>query len=133
MLTTHTESLRLTRRGKPRQTSRSTAQARGPKDALSIQTLRVSDYILQLLRGEAVATSQLGKPLTSAAYVALLPAIWALLNNAIPDLQGTSSAVLQATLDHSLRTSSKSGVKGLTIGFISRLVLVGAASSCFFF
>lgn len=106
-------------------TRRNKSRLKGPKDAWTTQQIqRVGDYILQLLRGEATASSQLGKPLTHGAYVALLPSIWALLDNTRPELVEMSGKVLQAIVQHSLKTSSKSAVKRLTIEFIARLILV---------
>jgi len=110
-----------TRRGKSRTINSSIP---GSKNAWSTQTLRVGDYILQLLRGEGVSSSQLGKPLTRDAYIALLPSIWALLNSAREDLHEMSVAVLHSTIDLSIRTSCKSALKMPTTEFIAQLVLV---------
>ncbi|KAF5377588.1 hypothetical protein D9615_005333 [Tricholomella constricta] len=124
ILTTHAGSTRKVRRGKPQQVNKDVSSSKRSRDALSIQTERVCEYILQLLRGEPVAGSQLGRVLTPDAYAALLPAIWALLNNALAQHQEISSAVLHATVEHSIKTSSKSALKRLTIEFIARLVLL---------
>ncbi|RDB28596.1 Testis-expressed sequence 10 protein [Hypsizygus marmoreus] len=124
VLTTHEESSRLTRRGRIRQKSRALLHPTHSNNTLSIQTLRVNEYILQLLRGEPVSSSQLGKPLTPAAYSALLPAIWALLNDATLDHREVSNAMLLAILEHSVKTSSKSALKKPTLEFISRLLLL---------
>ena len=110
-----------TSRGRSRTTNPSIL---GSTNAWSTQTLRVGDYILQLLRGEGVTPSQLGKPLTRDAYIALLPSIWALLNSTREDLHEMSVAVLHSIIDLSIRTSCKSALKTLTIEFIARLVLV---------
>lgn len=111
--------------GKARQLKQLSLSASGVKDdALMIQTLHVSEYVVQLLRGESVAASQLGKPLTMAGYLALLPTVWALLNNTTAAHQNMSSGVLKATVEHALKTSSKSALKRATIEFVARLVLV---------
>ncbi|KAG5654094.1 hypothetical protein H0H81_007508 [Sphagnurus paluster] len=129
VLKTHTDSARPTRRAKLRQGHKSAAA--GGTDALAIQTQRVSAYILQLLRGEASAAGQLGRTLAPATYAALLPAIWALLNNGSAHHQEASSAILHATIEHSMKTSSKSGLKRLTLEFVARLVLVCGLDSDF--
>ncbi|KAG6829395.1 hypothetical protein H0H92_004663 [Tricholoma furcatifolium] len=125
VLATNGEVSRLTRRGKARQ-SNNLALPSKMKDSLPGQIQRISDYILRLLSGEASIGSQLGRALTPAAYVSLLPAIWALLNNTAgsTQYQAIASAVLNATIAHSIRTSSKSALKRLTIEFIARLILV---------
>ena len=110
-----------TSRGKSRTTNSSIL---GSKNAWSTQTLRVGDYILQLLRGEGVSSLQLGRPLTRDAYIALLPSIWALLNSAREDLHEMSVAVLHSTIDLSIRASCKSALKIPTIEFIAQLILV---------
>jgi pre-rRNA-processing protein IPI1 len=107
-------------RGKYRQT----AIAQASKGVLSLQAERVSEYVIQLLRGEVLLGSQVGRPLTPAAYTALLPTIWSLLNQPLPNERQISSAVLQATLEHATKTSSNSAVKKLGIEFVARLVLV---------
>ncbi|KAF9460822.1 hypothetical protein BDZ94DRAFT_1374995 [Collybia nuda] len=93
------------------------------KVSLSIQILRVSEYVIQLLRGESIVT-RLGKPLTAAAYLALLPTIWALLNDVTATHRSTSSDVLKATVEHALKASSKSALKQMSIEFIAQLVLL---------
>ncbi|KAG5648058.1 hypothetical protein DXG03_007093 [Asterophora parasitica] len=130
VLTTNAESARATRRGNGRQQGSKAAAGGtdGGAKALSIQTQRVSDYILQLLRGEPSSGSQLGRTLTPSAYAGLLPAIWALLNmsssGTLAQHQEIASAVLHATVEHSIKTSSKSALKKPTIEFVARLVLL---------
>ncbi|KAG6845775.1 hypothetical protein H0H87_003829 [Tephrocybe sp. NHM501043] len=125
VLITTAEASRPMRRGKSRQMN-NLATGNKLKNSLTIQTQRVSDYILQLLGGGSAAGSQLGRTLTPTAYVSLLPAIWALLNNTAgsPQHQSTASAILNATITHSIKTSSKSALKRLTIEFVARLVLL---------
>ncbi|KAJ7169975.1 hypothetical protein C8R46DRAFT_219616 [Mycena filopes] len=114
-------------------TSESTSNRRGKrgvqgqrdsKDSLQVQTERVGDHVVQLLRGHSLSTTQLGRPLTSAAYTALLPTIWSLINNANPNLLDVSNEVLQATIEHASKVSSKSALKQTTIEFLARLVLL---------
>ncbi|KAJ7293677.1 hypothetical protein C8J57DRAFT_34512 [Mycena rebaudengoi] len=96
----------------------------GLKDSLQVQTERVSEYVVQLLRGESLSTSQLGRPITSTAYAALLPTIWSLINNSNPSLHHLSSDVLQATVEHASKVSSKSALKQVTTEFVARIVLL---------
>lgn len=91
---------------------------------LSIQAERVCEYVIQLLRGEPSSSSQIGRPLTSEAYNALLPTLWSLLNQPSINQHRISNSVLQATLDHATKSSSKSAVKKCTIEFVARLVTV---------
>ena len=62
---------RKTRHGAPRLSA----------SAQTLQVARVSEYVVQLLRGEASAPNSLARPITPAAYSALLPTIWSLLNS----------------------------------------------------
>ncbi|KAJ7181761.1 hypothetical protein C8R43DRAFT_970362 [Mycena crocata] len=94
------------------------------KDGLQVQTQRVSEYVIQLLKGESLSTSQLGRPLTPAEYAALLPTIWSLINNNNSNLRHISTYVLHATIEHSSRVSSKSALKQLTLEFVGRVVLL---------
>lgn len=107
-------------RGKARATTHSKSDG-----ALSIQAQRVSDYVTELLRGEPVGgSSQLGQPLSSEAYVALLPTIWSLVNQGSPNESSTVDGIILATLNHAIKTSSKSAVKSSTVEFVARIVLV---------
>lgn len=94
--------------------------------ALQVRALRVSEYVTQLLRGEVVYASQLGRPLAPAAYVALLPTIWALLSSPT----ASRAPTLQAIVEHAVKVSSKSALKRPTIEFVARLVLVCDLFSC---
>ncbi|KAG5735244.1 Testis-expressed sequence 10 like protein [Termitomyces sp. T112] len=124
VLTSNAEISRLTSRGKARQVN-SLASGNKLYNSLSIQIERVSNYILQLLSGGPISGSQLGRTLTPAAYASLLPVVWALLNNTGSVYQcSTSSAILNAVISHSMKTSSKSALKRLTIEFVARLVLL---------
>jgi pre-rRNA-processing protein IPI1 len=94
------------------------------ENRLLAQNLVVSEFVARLLKGEAV-TSQLGRPLTPTAYIALLPTVWSLLNNPATQEQDQSSAeMLQIVVEHATKTSSKSALKRLTIEFVARLILV---------
>lgn len=99
------------------------------QDALQARVLRVSEYVIRLLRGEVAFASQLGRPLAPAAYVALLPTIWALLNSPTT-VQRTSTPIFQAIVEHAVKVSSKSALKRPTIDFVARLVLVCDIFSC---
>jgi len=89
-----------------------------------VQTERVGEHVVQLLQGESLSATQLGRPLSSAAYTALLPTIWSLINNANASLLDVSNDVLQATIEHARKVSSKSALKQTTIEFLARLVLL---------
>ncbi|KAJ7837515.1 hypothetical protein B0H14DRAFT_2790969 [Mycena olivaceomarginata] len=90
------------------------------KDSLQLQTGLVSQHVVQLLKGESLSTSQLGRPLTPAAYTALLPTIWALINAK----SDSSGDVLRATIEHARTVSSKSALKQITLEFVARVVLL---------
>ncbi|TFK41082.1 hypothetical protein BDQ12DRAFT_678857 [Crucibulum laeve] len=107
------------RRGKSRHAARSTHRF---KNTLSIQMFAVSAYVIKLLRNGT--GSQVSQPLSPLAYIALLPTIWALLNNPIANHKETATDVLQATAEHAIKTFSKSPCKRMTIEFISRLILL---------
>ncbi|KIK71082.1 hypothetical protein GYMLUDRAFT_975790 [Collybiopsis luxurians FD-317 M1] len=89
------------------------------------QTDRVHEYALQILRGQA-ADSQLTRTLTPAAYSSLLPTLWSLINYSAQDQENLerSRNVLQATLEHAVKTGSKSALKRSTFDFVARLVLL---------
>ncbi|KAF9822049.1 hypothetical protein IEO21_00043 [Rhodonia placenta] len=94
-----------------------------------LQTSNVRDYVVQLLRGEASAgssQSSVSRPITPAAYSALLPTIWSLLNSASTTVgaDSTSRAVLRIVVEHAIKASSTSVVKRPTIDFLARLVLL---------
>lgn len=90
----------------------------------------VKSYVIRLLNGDGGSGAQLPRPISAAMYTALLPTIWALLNQrGETRAEGEPSPVLVATLDHAMRTSSGSAVKRLTVEFIGRLLLV-SCSEC---
>jgi pre-rRNA-processing protein IPI1 len=93
--------------------------------SLSVQTEAVSEFVIRLLKGEAV-TSQLGRPLSPAAYVALLPTIWSLLNSPAAQEQDKTASVLQVVVEHAMKTSSTSALKRPTTEFLARVVLVSS-------
>ncbi len=77
-----------------------------------------------LLRGEAVCSTQIGRPMSPSAYLSLAPAIWFLLDSQALGCAGQQQGLLHAVIDHSLKAPSKSATKGPSIDFIARLVLV---------
>ena len=83
----------------------------------------MSDYVVQLLRGEASTGNALARPVTPAAYSALLPTIWSLLNNEAGD-SANAGAVLRVVVEHAMKAGSTSLVKRCTIDFLGRLALV---------
>lgn len=94
------------------------------KDAPSKWLASVSDYIVLLLKGEAVCSTQIGRPLSPNAYLALTPAIWFLLDSQPHGCAGQQQGLLHAVIDHGLKAPSKSATKGPSIDFIARLLLV---------
>ena len=90
--------------------------------SLPDQAKRVMAYISRRLRAEAGAAGQLGTPLSPAAYHALLPTVWAFIAN--PSSPHQSEELIHATLDHSMKVTSKSACKRLTLEFVGRLMLV---------
>ncbi|KAF8168025.1 hypothetical protein B0H34DRAFT_683973 [Crassisporium funariophilum] len=96
---------------------------------LSIQTERVTQYVVRRLRGEAASgtSQQIVTMLNPSAYLALLPTMWAMINNPSLNQQGTHE-LMHATLDHALKVTSKSACKRLTIEFVARLNLLGSES-----
>ncbi|KAJ7254014.1 hypothetical protein B0H12DRAFT_1050739 [Mycena haematopus] len=120
-----TSLLVLTSKSTPRQAKNLTQV--DVKDSLQLHAKRVSQHVVQLLKGESLSTSQLGRPLTSATYTALLPTVWALIN-VNPDFRTASNEVLRATIEHATKVSSKSALKQITIEFIARVVLLNTES-----
>ena len=93
-------------------------------DAPSKWLASVSDYIVLLLRGEALSSNQIGRPLSPSAYLSLAPAIWCLLDSQALGCGGQQQELLDVLIAHCLKTPSKSATKEPSIEFIARLVLV---------
>ncbi|KXN89955.1 hypothetical protein AN958_04959 [Leucoagaricus sp. SymC.cos] len=96
-----------------------------PSNPLITQVSIVSDYITKLLRSQTTRTSQVPHSLLPGSYLALLPSIWAIINNLYTEVSSHTTEVLQALLDHANQTVSKSSTKRLTIEFVARLILLG--------
>ncbi|KAJ3976974.1 hypothetical protein EV361DRAFT_944748 [Lentinula raphanica] len=64
--------------------------------------------------------------LTPAAYNSLLPTVWSLLNYSGRDEEflERSEEVLEAILEHAIKTGSKSVLKRSTFNFVARLILL---------
>lgn len=89
--------------------------------SLAKQTALVSDYVVRCLRGEVTsALNPMGQRLTLATYVAILPTLWSLLN----DAEVASNTIWNALLEHATQISSNSALKKASIEFIARIVLV---------
>ena len=88
----------------------------------------MSEYVVQLLRGEMSTGNALARPVAPAAYSALLPTIWSLLNS---EAGGSADAgdVLRVVVEHAMKAGSTSLVKRCTIDFLGRLVLVSSHTS----
>jgi hypothetical protein len=82
-------------------------------------TGHVALYIEGLLAAASNNSIGLARPLTTPAYTALLPSIWALLSSV-----DAPSELLEATMQHALSVSSTSGIKRATIQFVGRLVVL---------
>ncbi|KZP31318.1 hypothetical protein FIBSPDRAFT_945334 [Athelia psychrophila] len=108
-------------RGKGRQTQTLSQTQEG---VLSLQVGRACEYVTQLLRGEASTASQISRPIPNAAYRALLPIIWSLLNQTSLNDQRVAAGVLEAALEHATTVSSISAVKKSSVEFLARLVLL---------
>ncbi|KAG0708942.1 hypothetical protein DFH29DRAFT_889805 [Suillus ampliporus] len=96
---------------------------------LALQAGLVRTYVTRLLLGEDNSSAQISRPLIPTMYTALLPTIWALLNQPKESHMRTqdeahSHTVLSATLDHAIRTTSSSAVKVLTVEFVARILLL---------
>ncbi|TFK77025.1 hypothetical protein BDN72DRAFT_753619 [Pluteus cervinus] len=99
-----------------------------PRKFLADATLtdRLVKYISQLLRGEGLTDSEVGRPLSATFYRALLPTIWALLSISEMRIQsGANDQALEALLEHGTKISATSAVKPLSIHFIGQLLLLG--------
>ncbi|KAL4242182.1 Pre-rRNA-processing protein IPI1 [Abortiporus biennis] len=96
----------------------------------SSQVDRVTQYVVHLLRGELPTGTNtqnaLPRPVTSASYIALIPTIWALIND---QNLSRSLDLLNAVVDHATNTSSTSSVKRHTLEFLGRLVLLESEPS----
>jgi pre-rRNA-processing protein IPI1 len=89
---------------------------------------RVCEYVVKALKGDNTgqthSTSSLARAMSAAAYVSILPTVWALLNHS--DLERVKE-ICGTILEHSIKTTSASPVKRHTIEFIGRLILVCVA------
>lgn len=85
----------------------------------------VESYVIRLLQGDGGSGAQLPRPISAVVYTALLPTIWALLNQGSGQQpEKEPSSVLMAVLGHAMRTTPGSAVKRLTVEFVGRLLLV---------
>ncbi|PFH54547.1 hypothetical protein AMATHDRAFT_135182 [Amanita thiersii Skay4041] len=91
--------------------------------ALSTWATSVKTYVIRLLQG-IISPTQLERPLTPAAYISLLPGIWCLLNNLSPENPKQGDEVLDAILEHGIKTPTKSATKRASLEFLARLVLL---------
>ncbi|KAF5313979.1 hypothetical protein D9611_006871 [Ephemerocybe angulata] len=140
MITSKVESSRLAQKRKAREargaggpSTSSASAAASKRDAaqaiLRKQAARISDFIMEKLRGQAssAASSGISSNISPAAYLTLLPTIWTLINNSVvlaQDDQRQHNEVLQVTLEHAVKVSSKAATKRLTVEFVSRLALL---------
>ena len=86
---------------------------------------RVSEYVSLLLSGEANSADGLSRPLTLAAYCALLPTMWSLVNNIGQGSDGSvGEGMVKTAVDHAMRIGSTGASKRATVEFVGRLMLV---------
>lgn len=130
VLVSHQSGTRAVRRGNRFGASRPKSSSSLKNHfSFDVQADLVKSYVIQLLHGDGGSGAQLPRPISAAMYTALLPTIWALLNQKNekgPEKEGSS--VLAATIDHAMKTTSGSAVKRLTIEFVGRLLLVSACA-----
>lgn len=107
---------------------RAATNSKQPPRQLNSFTQRVSEYSVQLLRGEAPERADaqtLGpRSITPTTYVSLLPTVWALINT--PGAEFAEN-VVQACVEHAVKAASMSAVKRHTVDFIGRLLLLDTA------
>ncbi|KAF9452699.1 hypothetical protein P691DRAFT_180962 [Macrolepiota fuliginosa MF-IS2] len=99
-----------------------------PNNALILQIATVSDFITKLLRGQSTSNSQIPRSIPAESYLALLPSIWAIINNPYTELRLHTTDILHALLNHANKTSSKSSAKRPSIEFVARLMLLETES-----
>ncbi|KAJ8521416.1 hypothetical protein ONZ45_g1840 [Pleurotus djamor] len=125
----------------------SSSTPNGNGNAKSIPTEPVYSYITMTLAGEPLNGARLARTLTPTAYTALLPSIWSLINHSntntttttttnantntnpskpkSPSNQNDSApSLFHSTLTHAIQTSSKSGLKKVTIELVGRIALL---------
>ncbi|KAI0330555.1 hypothetical protein GY45DRAFT_736395 [Cubamyces sp. BRFM 1775] len=117
----------VVQRSKPRPTR--SGRSVGSSDSPAIgarQIERVSQYIMQLLRGEVPTSGvqSLPRPITPQAYTSLLPTVWSLINGRQTDTNESSETLFSAVVEHAMKASSTSAVKRHTIDFLGRLTLL---------
>ncbi|KAI0348476.1 hypothetical protein BDW22DRAFT_1424636 [Trametopsis cervina] len=110
--------------------SRAVSKRSAKRRAFSVPTMdvppahidSVRNYVVKTLRG---GISEQTISMNVASYTSLLPTVWALLNDTVPD---HASEVLRAVIEHALRSSPSSAVKQNTIEFLGRLILLETES-----
>lgn len=93
--------------------------AQKPNLVASLPLDRVGEYVSHLLAGEANLADGLSRPLTLAAYSALLPTLWSLVNGV-----GGGEETVRVIVDHAMRIGSMGASKRATVEFVGRLMLV---------
>ena len=87
---------------------------------------RVDAHVSRILGGEtATAAHPLGQTLTAAAYISLVPTIWALLSRS----GEASAAMLEAVLAHYATLSASSALKRPALELITRVLTVCGLST----
>ncbi|KAJ2931166.1 hypothetical protein H1R20_g5935, partial [Candolleomyces eurysporus] len=119
----------------PQPSSSRSSSKRNAHETLRKQAAAISDFITEKLQGRGASSSSgISSNISPSAYLTLLPTIWTLINNSnlvlLADPQdqrqqgSTNNEVLQVTLDHAVKVSSKAASKRLTAEFVARLVLL---------
>lgn len=104
------------------------SKGKSPQKSNSVPSLsldRVSEYVSHLLASEANASDGLSRPLTVAAYSALLPTLWSLVNNIGGSSGGgVGEGMVRVVVENAMRIRSTSASKRVTVEFVGRLMLV---------
>ncbi|RXW23471.1 hypothetical protein EST38_g2389 [Candolleomyces aberdarensis] len=114
---------RLSRKRKAREPQSSSSRSSSKRNAhetLRKQAAAISDFITEKLQGRG-ASSGISSNISPSAYLTLLPTIWTLINNSNlvlladpqdqPQQGSTNNEVLQVTLDHAVKVSSKAATR----------------------
>lgn len=95
------------------------------QSVISLPLDRVSGYVSLLLEGEANPTDGFSRPLSVAAYSALLPTLWSLVNNVGWSSGGSvGEEMVKTVVDHAMRIRATGASKRATVEFVGKLMLV---------
>ena len=119
----HAEPLPSNPRSRSHRSKAKTTQKSNPVTSLPLD--RVSEYVSRLLAGEVNPADGLSRPLTVAAYSALLPTLWSLMSNVGGSPGGgVGEDTVRVVVDHAMRIGSTGASKRVTVEFVGMLMLV---------